>query len=243
MEVSQLDFVARAETTKASLIRARIPLTLVSLFFVLLGIVSGASMNETIAVRVLAIIAVVATIMLWLRSRYSPYPLALLFIATLAGGWLFDDPDYHTVLGSTTRAAISVMVLYVGYRWWTNAMPFLAAHSERLKMERSQLQEWLRELQFPGKTDRVIEFSIKSFWRGYWTCRILNTGTCWVVSRFRIRNTPLLLDCRVYELDSVRAADLPGGKLRVEMGDRSSQDVEISPDMRDRLLHFVSAKS
>jgi hypothetical protein len=64
-------------------------------------------------------------------TSYSDYALALLFSAILIGGWLIDDPDYHTVLGSTTIVVLSPVFLFAGYRWWTNAMPFAAAHSER----------------------------------------------------------------------------------------------------------------
>ncbi len=242
MEVGQLDLLARAEAIKSSLTRARIPMTLVTSFIVLLAIISGASFKETIATRALAIIAVAAAFMLWLRSRYAPYALALLFSAIAMGAWTFDDPGYHTVLGSTTRVMVSAMVFFAAYRWWTNAMAFDAAHSKQLEKERSQVQEWLKVLKFSTKTDQVIEFSVRSFWSGYWTYRLLNTGTCWVIAKFKVRNVRRLLGCRVHRLDAVRATDRVGEKLLVKMGDQSIQNVEISTDMRDRLLHFISVE-
>jgi hypothetical protein len=240
MEIGQLDLLARAESIKSSLTRARMPITLVTAFIVLLAVISGASFKETIATRALAIIAVAAVFMLWLRSRYAPYALALLFSAIVMGAWTFDDPDYHTVLGSTTRVMISAIVLFVAYRWWTNAMAFDAAHSKQLETECSQVQEWMKILKSSTKTDQVIEFSVRSFWSGYWTYRLLNTGTCWVIAKFKVRNVRRLLGCRVHRLDAVRATYRAGEKLLVKVGDESIQNVEISTDMRDRLLHFIS---
>jgi hypothetical protein len=242
-EIDRLDLAARAVATKAAISRARLPLTLVSLFFVLLAIISEAAFYETVAVRVLAMLAVATTVMLWRNSRYAVYALAILFFffAVLYGGWLFDDPDSHTLLGSTTGTVVSAVFLFIGYRWWSTATPFIAAQSEGLKRERSQMGEWIRVLKSSEGTDDVVEFSIRSFLRGYWTYRLLNTKSCWVIARFKTGNMARLLGCRVLGLDAVHVTNQPGGKLHVEMGDRSIQDVEISADMRDRLLHFVAA--
>jgi hypothetical protein len=132
------------------------------------------------------------------------------------------------------------MVLFAAYRWWTNAMAFDAAHSKQLEKERSQVQEWLKILKSSTKTDQVIEFSVKSFWSGYWTYRLLNTGTCWVIAKFKVRNVQRLLGCRVHRIDAVRTIDRALEKLLVKIGEQSIQTVEISNDMRDRLLHLIS---
>jgi hypothetical protein len=60
-KIERLDLVARAEVTKAAISRARVPLTILSLFFVFLAVISAASPNETLAVRVLAVLAVATT--------------------------------------------------------------------------------------------------------------------------------------------------------------------------------------
>ena len=219
-------------------------MTLLSLFIIFLAVISGASFYETLAVRVLATLAVVTTLMLWLGSRYAAYALAIFFFAALIGGWLpFDDPDTHTILGSTTRGMLSVMFLFGGYQWWTNAMPFTTAQSEELERERSQVGEWIGILKSSKKTDQVVEFSTKSFFRGYWTYRLLNTGSYWVVARFKSGSMARILDCRVLGIDAVRVKDQPEGKLSVEMGDRGIQEVEISAVMRTRFLRSASANT
>jgi hypothetical protein len=236
-ELERLDLVARGEAAKTTLRRIRVPFVFASGFCVLLAIISSASLNETVAVRLLAVLMVLATIMVWLSARYSAYVLAACYAAFLIGGWLFDAPDYHTFLGSTTRAVLTAMFLLWGYYWWTNARPFMSAQSEGFEKERSRVQEWIWVLKSPEETYRVVEVSRKSFWRGYWTYRLLNTGSCWVIGKFKIGNLRRLLDCRVRALDAVHFIDQAEGKLNIEMGDRSIQKVDISPVMRDRLLH------
>jgi hypothetical protein len=243
-EIDRLDLVARAEATKVAISRARLPLTILSLFVVLLAMISEASFNETLAVRVLAALAVVTTILLWRGSLFAVYGVAVLFFAILVGSWLpFDDPDSHTLLGSTTRAVVSAMILFAGYRWWTNAMPFIAAQSKGLDNERSKVAEWMRALNSSNESKQLVEFSTKSFLRGYWTFRLLNTGSCWATARFKTGKMGRILDFRVLGLNAVHVTEQPPGQLNVEMADRLIQAVEISGEMRDRLLHSVSVKS
>ena len=236
-EIKRLDPVARAEATKLILPRARVPVTFVTAFMVLLGIISTASFSETSTVRILAILAVVTTIMLWTRSRYAPCALAVLLFATvIAGRFIADDPDAHTLLGSASAYVGSAILLLAGYRWATNAMPFIAAQSEALENERYQVEGWIKILTSPGTTDPVTEFSTKSFWTGYWTCRLLDAGSCWVIAKFKTRNTERLLQCRVRERGAVYVTERTGTGLSVTMGDTSVSRVETSPDMRELLL-------
>jgi drug/metabolite transporter superfamily protein YnfA len=219
-------------------------MTILSLFFVLLAVISGASFYETVAVRVLAMLAVVTTAMLWKGSRYAAYALAILVFAVLIGAWLpFDDPDSHTMLGATANVVGYAILLFGGYRWWTNGLPFITAQSAELEMERSQVREWVKVLNSSEGTDKVIEFSSKSFVRGYWTYRLLNTGFCWLIAKFKTGNMDRLRGCRVLGLDAVHVTNQPGGKLHIVMGERTIQGVEISAVMRDRLSHLVSVKS
>ena len=236
-EIKRLDLVAKAEATKLVLSRARVPVTFVTAFMVLLAIISGASFYETSTVRILAILAVVTTVMLWMRSRYAPCALAVLLFATvIAGRFIADDPDAHTLLGSASRYVGSAILLFAGYRWATNAMPFVAAQSKGLENERSQVEGWISVLTSPAAADPVAEFSSKSFWTGYWTYRLLDAGSCWVIGKFKTRNTERLLQCRVRKRGAVYVTDRPGAGLSVTMGDTSVSTVEASPDMRELLL-------
>lgn len=238
-QIERLDLVARAEATKIILSRTRVPVTFVAAFVVLLAVVSEASFYETSVVSILASLAVVTTIMLWMRSRYAPGALAVLLFATvIAGSFITDDPDAHTLLGSTSRYVGFALLLFAGYRWATNAMPFIAAHSEGLENERYQVGNWIKILTSPGRTDPVAEFSTKSFWTGYWTYRILDAGSCWVIAKFKTRNTGRLLQCRVRVRGGVRVAESADRELSITMGDTSVSPVEASPEMSELLLKW-----
>ncbi len=238
-EIERLDLVARAEATKIILSRVRVPLTFLSAFGILLAVVSEASFYETSVVSILAILAVVTTIMLWMRSRYAPGALAVLFFVTvIAGSFITDDPDAHTLLGSTSRYLGFALLLFVGCRWATNAMPFIAAHSKGLENERYQVEDWIKILTSPGRTDPVAEFFTKSFWTGYWTYRILDAGSCWVIAQFKTRNTGRLLGCRVRERGAVNVAESVDQELSITMGNTSVSPVEASPEMRELLLKW-----
>jgi len=240
-EIERLNLAARAETAKGLLYRNRIPFTFVSAFFVLFAVISTASFYETLAVRLLALLAVATTVMLWLKRRQAVYFLPILLFAVAVGAWLFDDPDYHTFLGSMTRCVISAMLLFVGYRWWTNAAPLVRAQSEAFEKERSQVDQWLSSLRCPRASDNIVELSTRSFLTGDWTYRLLHTGAFWVVAKFKFGNLARLLDCRICGKDDVRVADRPGGMLVVQMGDHSISPVDVSPEMRGRLLHLLDA--
>lgn len=238
-QIERLDLVARAEATKIILSRARVAVTFVAAFMVLLAIISAASFYETTTVRILSMLAVVTTIMLWMRSRYAPGALAVLFFAiVIAGSFIADDPDAHTLLGLASAYVGFVILLLGGYRWATNAMPFIAAHSKGLENERCQVEGWIKILISPGRTDPVAEFSTKSFWTGYWTYRLLDAGSCWVIAKFKTRNTGRLLQCRVRERGAVRVAESVDRKLSIAMGDTSVSPVEASPEMRELLLKW-----
>jgi len=243
-EIDRLDLVARAEATKVAISRARLPLTILSLFGIFLAVESEASFNETLSVRVLVMLAVVITILVWRGSRFAVYGIAVLYFAILVGSWLpFDDPDSYTLLGSTTRAMVSAMILFAGYRWWTNAMPFIAAQSKDLYKERSKVAEWNSALKSSHESNQLVELSTKSFLRGYWTYRLLNTGFCWASAKFKTERMDRILDFRVLGLNAVRLTEQAPGQLSIEMADRLIQEIQISGEMRDRLLHSVDVKS
>lgn len=238
-QIERLDLVARAEATKIILSRVRVPLTFLSAFGILLAVISEASFYETSVVSILAILAVVTTIMLWMRSRYAPGALAVLLFATvIAGSFIANDPDTRTLLGSTSKYVGFAILLFAGYRWATNATPFIAAQSEALENERYQVEDWIKILTSPDRTDPVAEFSTKSFWTGYWTYRLLDAGSCWVIAKFKTRNTGRLLQCRVRERGAVRVAESADRELSIAMGETSVSPVEASPEMRELLLKW-----
>jgi hypothetical protein len=240
-EIERLDLVARAEAIRASFVRSAIVFTCLSGFGILLAINSEASYRETLAVRALATLAVVTTTMLWLKSRYSLYAMEMVFFGTLSAGlFLFDDPDNHTLLGASAQFAGVGMLFWGGYRCWANAKPFADAHGSGFENERSQVRHWMDVLNSPEHADHTVDFTAKSFRTGYWTYRLLNTGSCWLVEKFKMGNLSRLLDCRVRELGTVRVVNQSEGKLSILLGDQLVSDVHVTPDMLDRLSRLAS---
>jgi hypothetical protein len=241
-EIERLDLVARAAANKLAIFRARWPLTIVCLFAVFIASSSAASARETAAVRIATILTAATAAMVWLNSRYAAYALAIFCFVVAIGVWFFQSADDRTLLGSTANVVGSAIVFFIGYGWWTNAAAIAAAQSDNLATERAQVSEWLRVLRSAKLTGQVIEFSSKSFVRGYWTYRLMNTGFYWVTTKFKTGHMNRLSSCRVVELDAVHVTDPPGGKLRILIGDQAIQEVEISPEMRGRLLNSVNGR-
>jgi hypothetical protein len=241
-EIERLDLVARAEAIKASFVRSAIVFTFLSGFGILLAISSEASYHETLAVRALASLAVVTTIMLWLRSRYSLYAMEMIFFGTLSAGLLvFDDPDNHTLLGASAQFVGVGMLLWGGYRCWANAKPFAEAHGTGFETERSQVRHWMHVLDSQEHSDYTVDFTAKSFRTGYWTYRLLHTGSCWLIEKFKLGRLSRLLDCRVRALGAVRVVNQSEGKLSILLGDQLVSDVHMTPDMLDRLSRLTSS--
>jgi hypothetical protein len=238
--IDKLDMVARAAASKIALSRARLRFTLVSLFVVSLAIFSEASRPETVAVWVMAVLWIATTVLIWWKSRYAALGLAILFLTLLVGGWFFRDPDDRTLLGSAVFGVFALYFFFIAYGWWTNAAPFMAAHSKDFENERIQVTKWMNTIRFSPPPFELIEFSSRSFVRGYWTYRLLNTGYCWMIARYKTGNMNRWLTYRVLDLEAVHVTDRPGEKLRVRMGNRTVEQIEISREMRDRLLRFVT---
>ena len=106
--------------------------------------------------------------------------------------------------------------------------------------ERIQVTKWMNTIRFSPPPFELIEFSSRSFVRGYWTYRLLNTGYCWMIARYKTGNMNRWLTYRVLDLEAVHVTDRPGEKLRVRMGNRTVEQIEISREMHDRLLRFVT---
>lgn len=242
-EIERLDLVARSEAAKALLARYRIPFTLFSALMILLAVVSSASFYETLCVRLAAVLAIATTVMLSRKSRFTGYFLSTLFVICVLGAWLFDDPDYHTPLGSATRYLISAMLLFAAHRWWTNGRVLAQGQSEAFSKERSRVEQWMITLASPNEpkaSDNVVELSAKSFLRGDWTYRLLKIGEFWVVAKFKFGKLSRVRDCRVYPTDGVSVRDKPDGGHVIRLGDYSISTLDLTPETRYRFSNLLS---
>jgi hypothetical protein len=240
-EVERLDLAARAEAVESFVSRALVPLSILSLFCLLLAFGSEASFRETLNFWVFVIIAVVTSIMIWQRWAYAPYGLSILNFCGAIGILLQSNDDYsHTLLGSARDRLLFVLFVSAGAAWWKNAASFIAAQSEEIEKERRQVGRWLADLKYPERSEAIVEFSERSFWTGHWTYRLLDTGHYWAIAKFKLGNLRRLADFRVQEKGAVHVMDQGGEKLRIEIASRPIWIAEIAPDMRNRLLLSVN---
>jgi hypothetical protein len=82
---------------------------------VVLAVGSTAPAQETWAARLLALLAVTSTVMLWLRHRYTVHVWALLFSVMGAGVALLNDPGPHSFLYWIGRFGTALSLLWFGY--------------------------------------------------------------------------------------------------------------------------------
>jgi hypothetical protein len=239
-EIERLDLAARAEAIEPFLSRALTPMVFLTVVAFLIAVGSQASSSETLAVWAFALIAAATVITLWRRWCYAPYGLSILNILGAIGILKYSTDDYsHTFLGSTTNQFLLVWFAGNGYAWWKAAAPFIAAHTDSFDMERGQVGQWLADLKYGDRGGQVLEFSVKSFWNGNWTYRLLNLGKCWAIAKFKFGNFRGLVEYRVRKPDSVTVKEQSNGKLRVEIAGRAIRDVDTSLELRNLLFQSV----
>jgi len=113
-----LDTNADAETIRERVFSTEIRVCAVFVSGVLasLAIGSTALAQERWAARVLALIALASTVMLWLRHRYAVYAWAFLFAAMGAGTALLNDPGHHSLLYWSGRFGTALSLFWFAYQ-------------------------------------------------------------------------------------------------------------------------------
>ncbi len=235
LEIDRLDLAARAERSEKALHLDRALLLIFSVFIVSLAVFSAASPLETLAVRLFAVATVLTTMTVYLRWRYALHACAILFLVGPAAGLLTTNVSHslYSLLWVPTFVAMA-------HGFWTQATPHAAVHSHGWDRECNQVRRWLNILNGNEGAKQLLEFSGGSFWSGYFTYRILNPGSCWVVARFKRGSSGKLTEFRVLELPALRIEQLPDGKLNIKIADRIFRRIEVPFSMRERLARFGS---
>ena len=238
-EVERLDLAARAEAIEPFVSRAALPMAFTTVIAFMLALGSNASFEETIAVWVFFCAAVSTLVMLLRHWCYAAYGLSILnflgAVALVASKYPKDVYSY-TFLGSFTNQFFLVWFLANGYGWWKAARPFVIAHTDSYDEECKQVGQWLSELKYGRHNGEVLEFSVKGFWSGSWTYRLLDLGNCWAIAKFKYHNLRGLVEFRIQGPGAVTAKEQTNGKLRIEIGSRPIPNVDPSPESRKRLL-------
>jgi hypothetical protein len=127
----------------------------------------------------------------------------------------------------------SLCALY-GYAFWRFAGPFATVKAPGWEKEQSQVEAWWQALTSSERRQDVIEFSTGSFWREYYTYRLVRPGPYWVTVKIYKRwGRPIPWEYRVRELSSVSFTALPGAQMKVRIGKRTMRAVNMSPTILD----------
>lgn len=211
--VERLDLVARAKASNGTISRARITLSVLTPFLLLLAVYSEAPSRETALVYVIAGASFLTAIILWLDWRFKIFVLsAFCFLFAIVDVVSKDHPRSHTVLGWVAAHALVPLFVYYGGGLWVMGRRYAVATGNSFREEKERLDKWMTAL--GGAT--AIESPSGSFWTGYWTYHILNTGSCWLVAQFK-RGSTKLRSCRVYELSDVFLKQLASGRWQIEV--------------------------
>jgi hypothetical protein len=227
-EIARLDMAARAEVAEGLIPSIRSLFVVLSLFFVVLASVDEGAFHETLFVRVIAFYTVVTTVILWRDWRYKLYLPALLFVAILVGsGWFPVDSGIRFF--RVSDSFVRVYCLLKAYTLWQYAGFYATANAPGWEKEQAWVNGCLYMLRDQRRAREVIEFSTGSFWSGYFTFRLLNSGPYWAVAKFKRGNMRRLVEFRVRDLSAVTFTALPAGEMLVRIGNRTRRAVNVSP--------------
>ncbi len=164
---------------------------------------------------VIAVVAAVPTIMVWLRYRYAVLAIALANFV-IAGFWRLLGFLYsHTPFDWVYYLSFSLAWVLLGVVFLRAGIRLAAVYTPGWDLERDQVERWLQVLQGNGKDDNVIEIQESTFVRGQHTYRFLNAHNCWVIAIFKTGkedNRPS--DFRVREPGAITLLDEPGKPIR-----------------------------
>ncbi|ABF41658.1 hypothetical protein Acid345_2657 [Candidatus Koribacter versatilis Ellin345] len=231
LRVERLDAVAKVLSTVSWLSRARTPLLFVVPICILLTVSSEASRLETVLIGIVSASALLALVALWTEWRYKLYVVAALCLVFGASGILWQYQEAHKrPMDWFYGSGLSLMFLYWGCAIVVTAHRYAVVNGDSWREEREQVDALIQRVARRSEPD-VLEFSTGNFWRGYWTYRLYNLGTGWLVARFKKGSTKLV-ECRVRGLSEIVFHPEASGNWNVDVMARgkttSFRDVDLS---------------
>jgi len=233
--IDRLDRAARAQVAGVVFGGQKPLLMGLALFFCFLGFISEAPRVETIAVLVSAAMAATASVMLYVRSRYALHASALLFLAVGIGSFWFFDNHSHAPIRWLARFLYSAGFLSIAFSLWRNGSQFAMVQGRGWETERTQVRNWLSNLQSWNPSIPVAEVATGSFWKGYFTYKLLNCGNCWAYAKFKT-GSDRALEYRVLALASVAVLVANSEQLQLQIGKRLIRSAQPTTKSRETLF-------
>lgn len=233
-EVSRLDMAARAKVAELVVPRLRWIFLFFSIFIGALAIGATSSFYETLCVRAMAALAVIATVLLWSKSRHKLYFPAFFFLSFGIGASLLNWSAHDTFdrIDGLCWGVISFALAIYYLR--TKAGIFATVNAPEWDKERAQVDAWWSILTAPESNKKgIIENSTGSFWSGYYTYRLMNPGSYWVVAKLWNCKAGPRSDFRIRHLSDVVCAGNRNGEVMVTIEGRTIIATKISPPMFD----------
>lgn len=217
--LQKLNSAAAAAARWALLWRLRWLWVLATAFLIFLLCLRGAAAKEMEAGEILAGLAIIASLMVWLRIRYVILLFALIsLIGSLA---IFSLTSYqsHTALYWLGTAGASLTLLSCSYSLLVAGTDFVSANSDKMQEQRIQVQHWLNALVTGQNCDQVIEFVEQSFRTGTRVHRLLRAESFWAHATFKphVKHSTLLT-YKVCPLNEIRLSHAGEGKLLLQIG-------------------------
>jgi VanZ family protein len=122
------------------------------------------------------------TALLWFRHRYGSIASAMTDFAMAAALFLLTTPSLQHIR-PVLNYFVAIAFVWGGLRDYRQ---FFREQRKEWEIDRAQVECWLALLRRKGNAGNVVQIHERSFVRGYFTYRFLNTGDCWAVATFKI---------------------------------------------------------
>jgi hypothetical protein len=241
LDINRLDQAAQARDVPYYTDRSRVVMTVLALFTVVIAIVAGSSAIENTLVRVTAFFLCLSVLGLWFRSKYAAFTSAILFSGLTIGIIAFRDRP-HDLAGIIINLLLCAALVAQAYVEWIRSIRFVRVQALSWSGERTQVEEWLDQMENPNEPTMILQFSSGSFWTGYFTYRLFNTGPCWLVVKYKTGALNRALEHRVFPSDGVRITQLPEGATGLELNGRAISNIQNFAEDAQRLYSFGRSK-
>ena len=230
-KVRRLDLAARVEATQASADSLRWRLLILTACCLFLAMDFGASTSEDLCVWGLAVLGGLTTAALWTSWRFKYYLGVIFFLGLGLDGVLVGGYSHTATADALRTAWLAPCFIIAVYLLWRQAQQYAIVNGPAWESERAEVGGLALVLTSPRRAPDVIEFSTGNFWTGYFTYRLLSSGPCWFVAKFKRGNIGRLLDYRVRRLSEVSFARKPGVGIEVKMGKKTMLAEDVSSTM------------
>jgi hypothetical protein len=132
---------------------------------------------------VIALFAAAATAMVWFHHRYGGLATSTVTFAIGAALAALTVPNRQHIVPNLWPYGFAMLLIFSAFFGWYQ---FARQQSKEWQKERPRVEKWLTLLRKTDVPRNIVQIQQRSFVRGYFTYRFLNTGDCWAMATFKI---------------------------------------------------------